>query len=84
MKKFNMRVMFFASIIVILYNLYLIVDYLVTLKYTVNNGFGNTDIIYSKINRESEMYNLIFYFFVMTLYALITFISIVNISKNQK
>lgn len=43
------------SIIVLAYCFFFYLDYSVTYKYAIDNGFSNTDIIFPKDKREAEI-----------------------------
>lgn len=48
-------VMIIATIVVMIYSFFFYLDYAVTYKYTIDNGFSNPDIIYPKVKREAEI-----------------------------
>ena len=47
--------MIILSFIVLVYCFFFYLDYAVTYKYTIDNGFSNTDIIFPKDKREAEI-----------------------------
>lgn len=48
-------IMIILSFIVLVYCFFFYLDYAVTYKYTIDNGFSNTDIISPKDKREAEI-----------------------------
>lgn len=48
-------IMIILSFIVLIYCFFFYLDYAVTYKYTIDNGFSNTDIIFPKDKREAEI-----------------------------
>ena len=48
-------IMIIISLIVLVYCIFFYLDYAVTYKYTIDNGFSNTDIIFPKDKREAEI-----------------------------
>jgi len=48
-------IMIIISFIVLVYCFFFYLDYAVTYKYTIDNGFSNTDIIFPKDKREAEI-----------------------------
>lgn len=48
-------IMIILSFIVLVYCFFFYLDYAVTYKYTIDNGFSNSDIIFPKDKREAEI-----------------------------
>jgi ABC-type uncharacterized transport system permease subunit len=54
-------IMIILSFIVLVYCFFFYLDYAVTYKYTIDNGFSNTDIVFPKDKREAEISYLIIF-----------------------
>ncbi len=73
------------SVIVIIYCFGFILDYLVIVKYTIDDGFSNTEIIISKEDRKEEIELFINYSKWVIIYAFfIISLLIYNMLKIKK
>ena len=74
MKK-TVHILFFAfSLGMIIYSIVFIVDYTLIIKYSIETGFSDTEIIFPKIDRRNEIdilirYSIAVLFYIM--YALV-------------
>lgn len=70
-------VMIIVSIIVLIYCFLFYLDYSVILKYTIDNGFSNTDIIYPKVKRKAEINYLLLLSIVFIGYSIFVIIGLI-------
>ena len=65
------------SLLILVYCIGFYLDYMVTYKYTVDDGFSNIDITIPKSNRGDEIKYLLLYSKVIFSYALIVTINLI-------
>jgi len=58
------------SIGIIIYSIGFIIDYMLIIKYSIENGFSNTELIFSKVDRKNEIEILLRYSAVIIVYAI--------------
>ena len=57
--KLYIVLMIILSFVMLAYCFFFYLDYSVTYKYTIDNGFSNTEIIFPKEKREAELFYLL-------------------------
>jgi|GEM_PF-5606548 len=70
-------ILIILSIIVLAYCFFFYLDYSVTYKYTIDNGFSNTDIIFPKDKREAEISYLLLLVKWLMVYSVLVIIGLI-------
>ena len=83
--KISLIVILVISILLLIYNIGFQLDYMVTYKYTVDNGFSSKDIVYPKSDRGAEInYLLTCSKVIMGYLVLVTAVIIFWLYNNKK